>query len=533
MRDPSFSVIDALTQMGAASNSNAALMAVLGARGAEFIPLVRELAQNHNLVAESAQRVGALLPSEIADLELYRGTIETAATQFDNFKARVLGAAIPAFEAVTSGFGDMAAGTGRSSDSMDTVWAVILGLGDTFIVLRAAVQDITDYIVASLTLWKDAFESVGEAAWDALHGHFGAAASDVKSGFESVKGNLSALLTSWTDNANEASASFEKLKIAASGLDTVQVTATKIGGTNPLADLSGSDAKAQEDAARAMQATWSAAWTVIKKMTEASDTLKEMSAEAQAEAKSELDSQLGSLTSQETAIKEAYRNRQISAQREYQQTVALIQQELAARVAYYEQLAQLAAGDAAKLAQIDGQIAQSTQKYLQQMQAAHATYTSNVSKAWQNVATSMSSSMGRTFASILSGTETLGQGMRNMFMQIGESILKTFVQIEVQKAVMTALGIQQNAAHGKSEAATAAAAAAKSAASIQIVGWILAPLAAATVYAAAAGYSAEGGFDVPAGHQSGNAAAPTRNGAPGEPRRHGSRAGRERRLGGR
>lgn len=82
---------------------------------------------------------------------------------------------------------------------------------------------------------------------------------------------------------------------------------------------------------------------------------------------------------------------------------------------------------------------------------------------------------------------------------MADTIIGTLIKVEAQNLVKAALDIQTNRQQQKSEAATAAAAATKSAASIPGVGWILAPVAAATVYAIATSFSAERGFGIPSG----------------------------------
>src|SRR5665213_2544300 len=73
LRDPTFTVQDAMEKLGASTNSNAELLSLLGARGAAVIPMMRELAQNHNAVAEAAARVGALTAFETGAMAAYRG----------------------------------------------------------------------------------------------------------------------------------------------------------------------------------------------------------------------------------------------------------------------------------------------------------------------------------------------------------------------------------------------------------------------------------------------------------------------------
>src|SRR6185312_7355580 len=71
MRDPSYSVIDAMEQMGAAGNSNKEILAALGERGQNLLPVLREIAEDHGLIAEKFKEVNGLTQEEIDTLYAY------------------------------------------------------------------------------------------------------------------------------------------------------------------------------------------------------------------------------------------------------------------------------------------------------------------------------------------------------------------------------------------------------------------------------------------------------------------------------
>jgi gas vesicle protein len=495
LRDPTFSVQDAMEKLGESSNSSAALLGVLGARAGVLIPVMRELAENHNAASEAAAKAGALTDTEIAQLQHYQATIQIASTQWDNFKARVLGSAIPAFNAVIAGFGDTANAAGQSSTALDTVRVVVEAIGTAFIGVRFTVQTVTQTVVAAVRAWVDSFVGVGKAAWDALHGRLGAAGEDMRATFNSVNADLSAFFDSIKDNASQAATSFTNLRSAMSGVGTVAPPVEKAAPTSLLPDLS-----KQKDELKDWAQVWADKAAVIKAELKGIDeAFAEMEGTLSAQAKGELDTQLGALSQQQAAVKEAYDQHRISAQQEYQQSVELIQQELVARMQYFAQLEELAAGDQAKLSNVMAQEAATQQKYLQQIQAAHQQYSQNISRQWQGASNTIANSFSQLFNGMLTRSQTLTQGVANMFKSLGSAVVGEISKMLAQWVVSHLIAMTLNKQEASSNAAVAATGAAKSAAQTPYIGWLLAIPAAAAVFAAATGYSAQGGFDIPRG----------------------------------
>lgn len=154
----------------------------------------------------------------------------------------------------------------------------------------------------------------------------------------------------------------------------------------------------------------------------------------------------------------------------------------------------------------------------------------SIEKEWETVLSPISSAFSTTIKGMLSGTQTLRNGLRNAFGSILGSFLDMVVTMGTKWAAMQAFmllttekGSAERAALESSStlmsiikaklqalglistsASTGAAAAAASTAAIPIVGPELAPAAGAAMYAEIMGFSAglasaKGGYDIPAG----------------------------------
>lgn len=232
--------------------------------------------------------------------------------------------------------------------------------------------------------------------------------------------------------------------------------------------------------------------------------MKELTGVAEGEAKQTLAAQLGGINAAQNALQAAASRHEITAQQELQGTQALLGQELIANMAFLQTKEVLDANNAAQMAANAAKEVQTQQKYLLDMQKAQETYAANIQRSWQTMSNGMTSSITSALNGVLNRSESLTRAMTTMFAKMGENIIGTFVKIAVQQAVNAAISKATGVAAAKSNtmanASQAASGAMASAATIPYVGWILAPIAGAAVYAAALAFpSAEGGFDIPRG----------------------------------
>jgi len=152
-----------------------------------------------------------------------------------------------------------------------------------------------------------------------------------------------------------------------------------------------------------------------------------------------------------------------------------------------------------KKAQLDAQLEaletqhQSAMSKIQQKQAVQQ------ESLYKTMTDSMSKSFSTAFASVVNGTQTMGQAFKSLYSSLLSSTLK-FIEGWLAKMLMAHLAkMTMSKTEITADAAGAAVSGAKSAAQIPYVGWAMAIGAAASIFAAMAGYSAAGGFDVPSG----------------------------------
>lgn len=147
------------------------------------------------------------------------------------------------------------------------------------------------------------------------------------------------------------------------------------------------------------------------------------------------------------------------------------------------------------------------EKQFDEQQRAHAAYMKRVErdqdemnrelvrsmdatqKDFARISDGLGGAFSRAFDGMLSRGQTFTQSMRNLFMGMGESIISTLAKIAMQYVINAAISKATGQAAAKSNilahAAEAASGAMASAAAIPYIGWILAPIEGAAIYAAA------------------------------------------------
>jgi hypothetical protein len=189
-----------------------------------------------------------------------------------------------------------------------------------------------------------------------------------------------------------------------------------------------------------------------------------------------------------------------------QQLVALEKQYAAQRYAIHqEQLAQDLAilqqnpnYDPVKFAQIQQQVLQASSQYNQQLLKIDTQAAQQQIAVQKQLTSSMEQGFANAFSSVLKGSQTVGQAFTKMMQQMLSSVIDVVAKIIAQWAVQTATNLLLNRQQALANAGVAATGAMASAAAIPYVGFLLAPLEGAAVYASALGF-AEKGWDIPAG----------------------------------
>jgi hypothetical protein len=241
----------------------------------------------------------------------------------------------------------------------------------------------------------------------------------------------------------------------------------------------------------------------MKHLTEAARAAFEQQTQIEATAVSaQRDIQLAALTEEESVAKERLAAKQISAQQYVQ-----IEQQLETKIyeikmqGLQEQEA-LAAGndDPLKLAELNAQLetleAQHQARMLQIQQQGQI----KTNQLWNATFANFNIGMSENIAKAIQGTQTIGQSFQKMGVAMETSVVQSLAKLTEEFIEHAAIALILNKQQIFSSASVAAAAAAASAAQVPYIGWILAPLAAASVYAAAIAFpSAEGGYDIPSG----------------------------------
>jgi len=485
LRDPTFSVQEAMERLGESTNSSAALLAVLGARGAQLIPLMRELARNHQAAGEAAREVGALTESEIATLSRYHGQIAIVNTEWENFSSRLLTEAAPAlgelqqqlFNVLTAGekTGDLA-GIARSVSAEFLKWA-------------AAVKDLYADLEHIFSTVGTSLDNVGAVFVAAATGHF----AQAKEIWAKGTADLAAIDKAHDDQirANHEALNKALTAIDQSILQPVDVTA-KYKSTGELPQIAGFD--------KLIRLSDRYAELEIENANKILDTMKKV---AEERAQAEEESAVGRIDANEKALQEQLKDGEVTASQFLAQDTALINQRLAVLRDFYAKKMELAVGDEAEQAKIQTEIVKAEADALKQQQAAENQARQATLAQWQQLGRSIETSFAGNLTAMLEGTKTFASAVRSLFSSLIDGIIQIFVKMAIQWAENMILGKTAAAGQISANAGVAASAAMGSVAAIPVYGWAAAPGVGAATFAEAIGYeaaaSAAGGYDIPAG----------------------------------
>lgn len=483
LKDPAFSVQDALERMGASGNSSAAILAVLGARTSQLIPLMRELARNHDAAAEAARQVGALTEQEIAVLARYHGQVQTVNTEWANFTSRILGEAAPAL--------------GELQQQLFNVLTAGRATGEIAETARAVSAEFLEWATAAKDLYADLthiFVTIGTSLGNvaavfaaAATGHFARA----KEIWQEGTADLAEIDKEHDDQikANHAALAQALQAIDQSILQPVDVTA-RYKNVTPLPDLGTEKLIRLSD-------KWAE-----REIADANKVLDTMKKVAEDKLQAAEDTALGQVEAGEKALSEELRSGQVSASQFLAQENALISQRLAILRAYYAEKSSLAVGDEAEQAKIQTEIAKAEADALKRRQVAENEAREASLAQWKNLASRMESSFASSITGMIERTKTFAQGVRGIFSSLIDGIIQIFVKMAIQWVENMILGKTAAAGQISANAGVAATAAMGSVAAIPFYGWAAAPAVGATTFAEAMGYegaaAAERGYDIPA-----------------------------------
>lgn len=524
LRDPTFTVQDAMEKLGASTNSNAELLSVLGARGAAAIPMLRELANNHNAVAEAAARVGALTTEETGALTAYHGQVEIASEAWDNFRSRIAVGVIPVMETLLGQLTGFASNAQNAADSVNVLKAVADALGTVFIRVVMAGRMIVDVFVGMFKIGVDVFQtlsatvdafvmgpllSMSRAMSDLASGHYSKIGSDLVSGIKDaaagvavsalkIKADFGDMVNYIGNDAKEASQKILDMQNALADGSAVQAPKVPAASQSLLPDMSRDAQKLQnvmdhiwDEIARGADEKMKQAWAQIAASAAQSDKTQE-------------DAQVGSIDRQIAAVGELGRTHQISSQKELTEENALLNQKWAAQEAYYAKVKTLYANNVDKLAELNTQEAAAYQKHLDDMQKAQDRATTAMQQQWQKIGNTIASGFSSAIDGMITKNRTFSQSVLQMGQSLVTGLINNFVKMGVawaEQEIMKMIASRTAAAGVVS--ASAGAAGAAGTASFAAAPWPVdlgAAAFGASMAAVAGSFAvAEHGYDIPAG----------------------------------
>jgi hypothetical protein len=489
--DPTLSVVTAMEIMGRASNSNAALTAVLGARASGLIPVMRQLAADHGLLARAFEEVGGLTETEINQLRAYREGLDLNTVAWQNFSARVSLGVVPALEAAAAQLLQFATNTKTAGEFADVLQGAIVFVGEEVIAFIGQVKDIAAAFNFVFNVGKSVFGGLGAAIKDYATLQVGKAVDDIRGAATGVSAAWNQMFASFEANAKQAGDRFRQFK------DTVTAPPPQAAPipqqsaqTNPLPDKS----------ADKFDSEWTQALKDISKKT---NEMAEAQARDITRANAEgLDGQVkaaqDAAQAKIAAAQEAFRTGRLTADQELAAVRGAIEEEKRIIEERYTLEEALAAGDLAKVQEIEN-------RKVAAINAANAKLRTNelgvdrtISEQWQRMVDRMASSFATGIEQMLSRQKSFVQVAKSL----GQEWLSATIQTQA-KAAAQSLTLQGGATTKVifNDALSAASGAYNAMASIPYVGPALGAAAAAATFAAVMAFGAQvkssaGGYDV-------------------------------------
>jgi len=502
--DSSFTAVNAMEVLGRETNSNAELIGLLGARMAMIVPMMREMAENHNLAAEGAAKVNALLPSEIAEMTEYHALIAQLTEQFENFASRLLTSVIPAIKEFSADFKELftVGETGQFvfAEIVYAVQEVVLTVTELAYAFKGAI----DVIINGLAVIVKPIAGVAAAMAAMARGEFMDAWHIMADTVTDTGKTWDKIFDDFDKDVAKGEAAVNRMKTGLSGLDEVHPNLKKeeepehksVGQYDDSAYLAN-----QKERIKIHEGM------IAEELKEDQDYLTLSIKNANDQAKGVMDAQLGAIKIQEDIVGQRVKTEMFGNVQELGEYKRLIDQKLAAQLAYYNQEEAMARAEGKDTEKYEADKIKATQASAEARVKAEQKATQDIKTAWDGVFKPIQASFADNITKMIEGTESFGQAWRNILAGILDAFIKTIANLVVQWL----LGMLENMVVSKTtamsqimaNAGVAASAAAASVAAIPFVGWAMAPEVAATTFAETAAYatsiSAAGGADIPSG----------------------------------
>ena len=535
LANPAFTAANALYTMAKSGAAAGDVQVLLGQRAAMLQAAFGKLAEGQKEMEKQANKVNGLNTAEIATLAKYKEHVAVLGIEYENLKGHVASYIVNASGPLVDAFHKLEASFGATEGGVDILKGTFAVIEGVVIGLINDVRSLVKLFIDLGTTIADVFGGIGTVMHDVLSGNWKALKSDAHDAFTMVKSDATATFKDIGDvMGGNIGKNIQAIKDSWHAAFAEQPKGAPEKRPTPGGGGTGGTKKSHHGNSAglsAMRAYAAEKHRLAEKML--ADDDKEMNEEiriAQVGYKSQYDAKVQSLDQELSAVKEAARQRMISPEQEFEQEREILQKKLAAQTAYYEQLKALAAGDSLAQAKLDADEQKSQLAYLAAVQKAHQQTTQQIFNQWNSVATRIGNTWSTMITKMLQGNMSFGQMMQRTVQQI----LTNFIRMETQtlahhimteaakaEASTASAAIQGAASQDASkqsllasgeaglkkimnDAYQAASGAFNAVVGIIPIGPVLAPIAAATAFAAVAAYgggiaSASGGYDIPSG----------------------------------
>ncbi len=440
--------IDHLAKLKEGVDRNIEGQQLFGRAWAEVSPVVKLTSEAMREATEKAQALGLEVGGEqVTATNRYRAAMNDVSDVMSGIKNVIGQAVMPVLTTLGKWFGSIGPGL------VETFRIAIATLATPFRLLALGIEVVYETGKTMFTQLAEYAITFAEVFNRAIRGDFSGAAQAWRDGM----GRIQQIGNDYLDKMVKDAADTQK-KIVDSFADAITggtVTPTKAGDGGAAAD---SEARSKRE------------MELLHEKIRAEDQ----------HAEARLKGIESGLTASDLLL--AAEQREVAAG---QRAIALTQQEIHLN----DQSA------ASRLKSIETQLGES-ERFLKGEERAAQRFQQTWGRAFNSIATTF----GSAFGSMLRGSETFGEAMRNMFASIAQAAVENAAKNIAMMALQSAVGKDLGSAQIRKDAGEAAAGAYKAVVGIPYVGPFLAPAAAAVAYAGVLAFdSAAGGYDIPSG----------------------------------
>lgn len=464
--DETFTSIDALVKVAQSSTNAAEKIQLFGRQNVTVLGIMEPLKRGIKGVGEAAEETGGATRDQLEALASFNTFMNEISLEAENLKLRLLSGTVPALKALFTILRDLVELKGPLKDI----------LGGAIMLLGKAIQGLGTIVVGVAFIIKTGFENVGIILKGAAEAVIGFAkvwykfnTLDFKGAWEEGKKTVLGVKETYSDlweniksGSNDALLNAQRFFEGFGGKDGITAPAAlddsedrpdrgKVKSKRQDKDSYGEEIKLQYDLAQAgSEQRIKLANTLVERMARIYgqdseqfraalrlqfEAVKQYNEEqrklAEGRAQATRDGALQELEIEKAKMDQQIALGNLTIEEQYALSQQLADRKLAIERAYYEQLKALRAEDQVAQEQAQAQLNEAQQQRQQQGIEAMTQKIQGMRQAWEQALSPISSAFSGAIQGMIQGTETLGNAVRKMAL----NILLSFTDLAIKKTI--------------------------------------------------------------------------------------------------